>query len=117
MMPALCLLVKMVKLASPITGTKTRPKVSSSVQQAKEMQRIALNDCRNPKVKPHIRAALMRAWCDLEERVRVLKMKPLPKSVDVAKLKAEQRAARAARRPAEPNWIETPPATDPPTAA
>lgn len=44
-------------------------------------------------------------------------MKPLPKSVDVAKEKEARRAARAARRPTEPSMIETPPATSPPPTA
>ncbi len=39
-------------------------------------------------------AALSRAWCDVTERHRILRMKPLPKSVDVEKLKADKRARR-----------------------
>lgn len=83
-----------------------------------------MRDCEDPKVKPHIRAALMRAWCDLEERKRVLKMKPLPRPIDTEKLRESKRAARAARQPHEPSFVETPatPSTPPkepttPTAA
>jgi hypothetical protein len=89
---------------------KTNP--PSPFKQARRLQQIAMRDCEDPKVKPHIRAALMRAWCDLEERVRVLKMKPLPKPVDVTKLAEQRRAARAARAPHEPAMIEAP--TPPP---
>jgi hypothetical protein len=71
-----------------------------------------MDDCLNPKTPVHVRAALMRAWCDLEERKRVLRMKPLPKSVDVSQAKEQRRLARAARRPAEPTMIEAP--TPPP---
>lgn len=59
--------------------------------EAVELQDIALRDCRDAKTPPHIRAALMRAWCDLEERKRILRMKPLPKSVDVSYRKPAKR--------------------------
>jgi hypothetical protein len=49
--------------------------------QPLELQEIALRDCRDAETKPNIRAALMRAWCDLEERKRILRMKGLPKPV------------------------------------
>jgi hypothetical protein len=62
----------------------TKPDRPKAYDAALELQEIALRDCRNAETKPHIRAALMRAWCDLEERKRILRMKPLPKSVDVS---------------------------------
>ncbi len=88
------------------TKPKRRPSNSTAFLQAKQLQQIAMDDCLNPETKPVVRAALMRAWCDLEERKRVLRMKPLPKSVDVSQAKEQRRQARLARRPPDPNFLE-----------
>jgi hypothetical protein len=74
---------------------------------------LLLNDCRDDKTKPAVRAVCARTWDILEERKRVLKRIPLPKSIDVTKEREAKRAARAARRPTEPSFVEEQPATDP----
>jgi hypothetical protein len=43
-----------------------------------EMQRLLLQDIRNCKTRPHIRAQCVRAYDILEERLRILNGKPLP---------------------------------------
>jgi hypothetical protein len=43
-----------------------------------EMQRLLLQDIRNSKTRPHIRAQCVRAYDILEERLRILNGKPLP---------------------------------------
>lgn len=58
------------------------------------MQRLILNDARDPDVKPSERAQIARAYCDLEETKRRLRMKPLPKSVDTTKLAKSKRATQ-----------------------
>lgn len=46
----------------------------------------------SPELTPKDLAALTRAWDDLENRKRILRMKPLPKSIDVTP-KEKPRAA------------------------
>ena len=78
----------------------------SQFWEAVELQTIALRYCRDPKTAPHIRAALMRAWCDLEERKRILRMKPKPKDIDVT-----PKARRSQK--GQPQFLELPkPASD-----
>ena len=68
---------------SPTLSPKTRPIHSTAYRDAKELQRLLMHDARDPGLKPITRAALARAFCELEETKRKLKMKPLPKAVDV----------------------------------
>lgn len=55
-------------------------------RQAVELQQLLLRDARSSELKPVARAALARAFVELEECKRKLRMRPLPKSVDVSKL-------------------------------
>ena len=55
-----------------------RPGRKSAYSQAVEAQDIAMAYIRDPKTKPSISAALMRAWDVLEERKRILRGCPLP---------------------------------------
>ena len=48
------------------------------------------------------RAAVTRAWCDLNEELRKLAMRPLPKSVDTSKLQRKSRSATVSPEPVEP---------------
>ena len=48
------------------------------MSEALELQRILMDRCRNPKLKSSVLAACCRAWCDLEERKRILRGVPLP---------------------------------------
>ena len=69
------------------------------------MQRMLLADALKPETPARERAQVARAWCELEERKRILKMKPKPKDVDPEKL-AERRTAK--RQP-PPLILEAPP--------
>ena len=95
-----------------MNGTATRPRRKQSYHVALELQTLLLEDCRNKDTKPAVRAVCARTWDILEERKRVLRKVPMPKAIDVSKDKEQRRAARAARRPAEPSMIEAP--TPPP---
>ena len=88
------------------TTTNGHGKRKKSYDVALELQQLLLEDCRKQDTKPAVRAVCARTWEILEERKRVLRMRPLPKSIDVAKDREQRKAARAARRPAEPNWTE-----------
>ena len=63
------------------------------------MQRLLFLDAQKD-VKPGERAAIARAWCDLNEERRKLTMRPLPRSIDTTKL--VRRGRGASQRPAEP---------------
>jgi hypothetical protein len=69
-----------------IKSPKTRPVRSKAAAYAIELQDIALRDCRAETTPVHIRAALMRAWVDLQEMRLRLAMKPAPKPIDVSTL-------------------------------
>jgi len=58
------------------------------------MQRALFADALNPKTEPRQRAQVACAWERLEERKRILRMKPKPKDVDIAKAKEEKCRAR-----------------------
>lgn len=96
----------MFTTTSQPNGKATHPKRKHSYQVALELQQLLLEDCRRKDTKPAVRAVCARTWEILEERKRVLRMKPLPKSVDVSQAKEQRRLARAARKPPEPNWTE-----------
>lgn len=79
-----------------MTATNTHPVHSTAYSQAKQGQAYLhetaaklkedATQVEDPETRARVAsgiAACYRAWCDLEERKRVLKMKPLPKSVDV----------------------------------
>lgn len=64
-------------------GSKTRPHYSTAYLQAKQLQQLIFKDAQAVDLKPLIRAGIARAFCELEECKRKLRMKPLPKPVDV----------------------------------
>ena len=49
------------------------------------LQTLIVNACNKPDIKGVELAHLTRAWEQLEERKRKLRMAPLPKAVDVSK--------------------------------
>jgi DNA-binding transcriptional regulator YhcF (GntR family) len=55
---------------------------------------MLLADGMNPKTPPRERAQVARAWKDLEEQKRIIKMKPAPKAVDADKYKEHQKKRR-----------------------
>ena len=97
--------------ASTSGSPKTRPKVPAAYTQAKALQALIMEDAGvylvrrdttdeqgRPLARSSDLAMLSRAWCDLEDTKRKLKMRPLPKPVDVEKHKA-QRKAKASSGP------------------
>jgi hypothetical protein len=63
----------------------------SPYSQAIELQDLLMKDARESKLKPVSRAIVARAWRDLEQLKREIKMKPKPKPVDVAAIETEKR--------------------------
>ncbi len=60
-------------------------KYTQRYHQACELQDLMLRDARDDKTTPSQRAQLARAWSELEERKRILRMRPKPKDIDVSK--------------------------------
>ena len=58
------------------------------------MQRVLLADALKPETPPRERAQVACAWERLEERKRILRMKPKPKDVEVER-KEDKRPRRA----------------------
>ncbi len=62
---------------------KGHPPYQTPLQEARELQRLLMKDARSPETGPMSRAQIARAWAELEERKRILRMKPKPKDVAV----------------------------------
>ncbi len=50
------------------------------------MQRMLLADCLNPEVTPTARAQAVRAFCEAEERKRIIRMQAKPRDIDTLAL-------------------------------
>jgi len=86
-------------------GQKKPP---SARQQAVAMQKLLAQDAHELK-DPVKRAVVARAWCDLNEEVRKLAMRPLPRPVDTTKLPRRGSRSKAAQiAPQEPTEPKTP---------
>lgn len=51
---------------------------------AVKLQRLVSTQAAEPSIKPMERSSLVRAYVELEEMKRRIRMKPLPKSIDVS---------------------------------
>jgi len=56
---------------------------SNSYQQSVQLQRLLVAASQKESIRPAELSGVARAFCELEECKRKLKMKPLPKAVDV----------------------------------
>jgi len=66
------------------------------------MQRLLHQDAR-VSTKPLERAQVVRAWCDLNEEIRKLAMRAVPKPIDTTKHGATGRRSRSTQAaPVEP---------------
>ena len=84
----------------PFKIRKNHAKRARQLTQLIELQNEAHVRATDPDTPIKDRAALMRAWCDLQEEKRKLQMRPLPKSVDVSKL------PRGKRKPKDASFEE-----------
>jgi hypothetical protein len=60
-----------------------KPGRRGALSQILQMQGVLAKDALDPKTTPSARAQVARAWEVLEERKRILRMKPKPKDIDV----------------------------------
>jgi hypothetical protein len=95
------------KIAAALSHHWKRAAGKLPYAHALELQELIMNDCRNPDLKPLIRAGLARAYVELEMLKLRLKMKPAPKPVDVQPRKQRKPAAggftfEPATKPADP---------------
>lgn len=64
------------------------------------IQELLMRDMKSADTLPAARAQLARAWECLEERKRILRMRPKPKDIDVSTKKPRTRT------PPAPNFTE-----------
>lgn len=86
----------------------------SPISQLVDIQWVIYCHAVNPKTKAGECASLARAWTDLEERKRIMRMKPAPKAVDVSKLPGRRKSQHQSsgpigEAPAQPKPVEEPP--------
>jgi hypothetical protein len=84
----------------PITIRRKSP-----YSQALELQDLLMKDAREAMLKPVSRAIVARAWRELEQLKREIKMKPKPKPIDVTQ-DDRRRAKRDRSGPQEPTILE-----------
>lgn len=87
-------------------GKTGHAKASTAYSNAKELQRLILNDARDPELKPVARAAIARAFCELENLKLRIKMKPLPGSLRPTSAKPQRRQSK----PRDPEPVQEAPA-------
>ena len=66
---------------------KKRNHRSIVLAELREMQELALNTAKHPECPPQAIAQLMRAYDIMEERKRIIRMKPAPKPLDTTKMR------------------------------
>lgn len=71
----------------------------SPIAQLKRMQRVLYKMTQEPDVDRREAAQAALAWERLEERKRVMQMRPAPKAVDVA-------SRKRAKAPVTPDWTD-----------
>ena len=60
---------------------RMKPGRRGTLHQILDMQRVLVQDALNEKTPANVRAQVARAYCELEERKRILRGKPLPGSL------------------------------------
>ena len=92
----------------PFKLRKNHAKRATAMTQIIQLQDQAHKVALDPETPVKDRAALMRAWCDLQEEKRKLRMQPLPKPVDVSKLGKGKRKTQAGPAYQEPEPKQAP---------
>jgi hypothetical protein len=80
----------------------THPKIPGALTQVFGIQRRLYETMHDEKVTPSALAQLARAWCECEERKRILRMKPKPRDVDVSGARAIAKSRAVLAMPEEP---------------
>jgi hypothetical protein len=79
--------------ASAQAKSRRRQGKRARLTQLRDMQDVLFADAMNPEATPKDRATSACAWDKLEERIRILSMKPLPGSLKPESPKAKRRVA------------------------
>jgi hypothetical protein len=97
----------MTLMASP-NGIAKLPRIKpgrrGTLAQILDLQRMLYQTALDPETTPSARAQVTRAWCELDERKRIVRMKPKPRDVDVEKL----RLAKARSQSTGATFTESP---------
>lgn len=86
-MPADCL-----RTQPPPPSRKGHAKGKTALGQAIELQRLLFQAAQKDAIRPAELSGVSRAFVELEECKRKLRMRPLPKAVDVTQLKRKSKA-------------------------
>lgn len=63
------------------------PFVNQNLRNLLNLRELVVAKAKDAKLSPVTLTRLTRAYCELDERIRIAKNKPLPKNVDVTLLK------------------------------
>jgi len=103
--------------SQPKRGPRCGMNRPSPLTQALDLQAIAMSAAKDPNVPPHIKAALMRAWTDLQDVVMAIRGHGRPKPVTArndASATRRKPKTLAPLRKVEP--LSQPPASSAPAA-
>jgi hypothetical protein len=81
---------------------KTRPHHSQGYLMFREVQRVLFNDLISPEITPRDFKQLARAWCVMEDRIRIMKMIPKIRGVDMSAIALARRLRRYERQQFSP---------------
>ena len=98
------------------TRARARQGRRGAYQQLVELQRKLYDAAHSDDCTPSALSQVVRAWCEAEERKRILRMKPKPRDVDVSKAHAPSRARHATNftEPTAGNLLNAQTVTTPP---
>ena len=65
-----------------MAGLSPKAWTSPNYRAALDLQKVLMADALNPETSAAVRAQVARAWDVLEERKRILKMRPKPRDLD-----------------------------------
>lgn len=94
------------RLRAANLALKSKPKKSKAFADAVALQQMLMKDALNPETPARERAQVACAWEKLEERKRILRMKPKPKDVVASEFVAERKARRSAVRASKPAFVD-----------
>ena len=87
---------------------RIKPGRRGAVSQILKMQDVLAKDALDPETTPSARAQVARAWEVLEERKRILRMKPKPKDIDVTPKASLSKCPLSGNRLAQASFTKAP---------
>ncbi len=108
-----------------VNSPKTRPQRAKAATQALAIQELLFKAAHADKIAAPVLAQVARAWCEVVDTHRVIRMKPAPKPIDVTvKPRKQSTSSGFSESPAQAKpkraakvqvQVETPPTDTAPT--